>query len=180
MNNMENLYIEEIGKLFDLELNNAELREKILEFHPYEISEAIVELSEQQRLVVYKALTPEDISYAIAHLELEKVFELFEEMKPRYIVNIIQELDIDDALDIIRALPEEERAGYLKLMSKDHRERIKEMFQYEEDTAGSLMTTEYIEVDVDDTVSIAMKKMIDQAVDAETIYTIYVVDNKNK
>jgi magnesium transporter len=177
---MENLYIEEIIKLFDLGLSSSELREKIIEFHPYEISEAILELSEQQRLTLYKVLTPEDISYAIAHLELEKVFELFEEMKPRYIVNIIQELDIDDAVEIIRSLPEEERAGYLKLMDKDHRASIKEMFQYEEDTAGSIMTTEYIEVDVEDTVSIAMKKMIEQAVDAETIYTIYVVDNKNK
>jgi magnesium transporter len=177
---MENLYIEEIIKLFDLGLSSSELREKIIEFHPYEISEAILELSEQQRLTLYKVLTPEDISYAIAHLELEKVFELFEEMKPRYIVNIIQELDIDDAVEIIRSLPEEERAGYLKLMDKDHRASIKEMFQYEEDTAGSIMTTEYIEVDVEDTVSIAMKKMIEQAVDAETIYTIYVVDDKNK
>mgnify|MGYP000994945525 CR=1 FL=1 len=177
---MENLYIEEIKKLFDLELSNDVLREKILDFHPYELSEAIVELSESQRLDLYTILSAEDISYAISHLEIEKVFELFEEMKPRYIVNIIQQLDIDDAVDIMLALPEEEQAGYLKLMDKDNREEIKGMFQYKEDTAGAMMTTGYIEVDVEDTVSIAMKKMIDQAVDAETIYTIYVVDKKNK
>ena len=176
---MENLYIEEIKKLFDLELSNDVLREKILDFHPYELSEAIVELSESQRLDLYTILSAEDISYAISHLEIEKVFELFEEMKPRYIVNIIQQLDIDDAVDIMLALPEEEQAGYLKLMDKDNREEIKGMFQYKEDTAGAMMTTGYIEVDVEDTVSIAMKKMIDQAVDAETINTIYVTDSKN-
>jgi len=45
---MENLYIEEIQKLFDIELSSEVLRERILDFHPYEISEAIVELTEHQ------------------------------------------------------------------------------------------------------------------------------------
>ena len=176
---MENLYIEEIKKLFELKLDKAQLREKILEFHPYEISEAIVELTEQQRGSLYSALSPEDISYTISHLEEEEVFELFEEMKPRYIVDIIQELDIDDAVDIMLALPEEERAGYLKLMDKDHREQIKGMFKYKEDTAGAIMTTEYIEVSIHDTIEQAMKKMIAQAVDSATLNYIYVVDNKD-
>lgn len=177
---MENLYIEEIKKLFDLKLSKSVLREKILDFHPYEMSEAIVELSETQRQKLYKVLTPEDISYTISHLEIDDVFELFEEMKPRYIIDIIQGLDIDDAVDIMLALPEDERAGYLKLMDKEHREKIKNMFQYKEDTAGAIMTTAYIAVDKEDTVSEAMKKMITQAVDAETIYTIYVIDQKSK
>lgn len=177
---MENLYIEEIQKLFDLELSSEVLRERILDFHPYEISEAIVELTEHQRQILYDALNAEDISYTISHLETEDVFNLFEEMKPRYIADIIQHLDIDDAVDIMLALPEEEREKYLGLMDEEEQDKIKNMFQYKEYTAGALMTTEYIQVDVEDTVSAAMTKMITQAVDAETIYTIYVVDKKNK
>lgn len=176
---MDNLYIEEIIKLFEMDLSKSELKDKILEFHPYEISEAIVELSEEQRLRLYRVLEPSEICYSIAHLDIEEVLDLFGEMKPRYIVNIIQELDIDDAVDVMQALEEEERAAYLKLMDADHREAIKSLFHYKEDTAGSIMTTEYIEISVKDTVEKAMKKMIAQAVDAETIYIIYVVDSKN-
>lgn len=176
---MDAVYIEEIKKLFEEKLTKEELREKLLTFHPYEISEAIVELEESERIKIYRSLSPEDISYTIGHLEEEEVLELFGEMKPRYIVNIIQELDIDDAVDIMQALPDTERAGYLKLMDKDHQENIKDLLQYPEDTAGSIMTTEYIEVSIKDTVEKAMKIMIDQAIEAETIYTIYVVDSKN-
>jgi magnesium transporter len=176
---MEFLYVEEILKLFDIELSNEDLKEKILEFHPYEISEAIIELSEEQRLRLYDCLKGEDISDTIAHLDIEDVIMLFDEMKPKYIVKIIQNLDIDDAVDIMLALPEEDRSGYLKLMDKDHREEIKDMFKYQEDTAGALMTTEFIDVAIGDTVEQAMKKMIAQAVDAEMLDTIYVLNSRN-
>lgn len=176
---MDELYIEEILKLIQSGLDNDTLKEKLLEFHPYELSEALIELTEEQRLDLYALLSPSEICYAIGHLEIEDTLILFGEMKPKYIVNIIQSLDIDDAVDVVQALPQEERAAYLKLMDAEHRAEIKELFQYKEDTAGSIMTTEYVEVSVKDTVEQAMRKLISQAVEAESIHTIYVVDSKN-
>jgi len=153
---MENGFINEIKRMFEDKLEKSILREKLLEFHPYELSEAILELTEEQRLRLYRTLQPEDICYAIAHLEIDEILELFDEMKPRYIVNIIQELDMDDAVDVMQALPEEERAGYLRLMDKENKEKIQDLFKYKEDTAGSIMTTEYIEISVKDSVEKAM------------------------
>jgi magnesium transporter len=175
---MDNLYVEELKKLIALD-NHNEIKEEILSYHPYEASEAFVEFDKDERAKLYKILTAEEISGIFSYLDIEDILEFFEEMKPRYIVNIIQELDIDDAVDVMKALPDEERAGYIKLMNNDHRLEIKALLQYKEDTAGSIMTTEYIEIDVDDSVEQAMKKMIAQAVEAETIYTIYVTDSKN-
>lgn len=176
---MDELYIYELLKLFESNLSNEALKERVLEFHPYEISEAILEMTEKQRLLLYKILKPADICYAIAHLEVEDILDIFTEMKPKYIVNIIQELDMDDAVDVMQALPDEEREGYLRLMDEEHNEQIKALLQYKQDTAGSIMTTEYVEISVKDTVEKAMRKLIDQAVEAETIYTIYVVDSRN-
>lgn len=175
---MDNTYIEEILALFLLS-DNQELKTRLLEFHPYELSEAIFELSEEQRARLYKVLSPSEISSAISYMEMEDFIPLFNEMKPRYIVNIIQELDVDDSVDIMLDLPEEERAGYLKLMDEQHRTEIKSLFQYKEDTAGSIMTTQYIDIDLDDTVEIAMKKLIAQANDAETINVLYVTNEKD-
>ena len=77
-----------------------------------------------------------------------------------------------DAVDIVQSLPNNEQAGYLKLMDQEHQENIKELLQYEEDTAGAIMTTEYIEIHESDNVEKAMKKLISQAVNAEAIDTL--------
>ncbi len=175
---MDNLFIQEITDLLR-SLNEKEIRQKILEYHPYEVSEALLEMNEEERTKFFLVFEGHDISQIIGHLDIEDVLAFFEEMKPRFIVNIIQDLDIDDAVDIMLALPKEERAGYLRLMNKEQQEKIKSLFQYKEDTAGSIMTTEYIEIDINDSVEQAMKKLLEQAIDAETIYTIYITDSKN-
>lgn len=176
---MENLFIEEIKELLQQELDKDVFKEAFFKYHPFEISEALLELNETERMFVYKQIDAKEIAEAFGYLTEENAIMLFSEMKPKYIVNIIQELEMDDAVDIIDHLPEKEQAAYLKLMDPEHRESIKVLLQYEEDTAGSIMTTEFISVNIQDSVEQAMKKMIEQAVDAGTIYTIYVTDNKN-
>ena len=176
---MEQEYTEEILQLFE-DMNESSFKETLLSYHPYELSEALLMLETEKRLALYKLLTPEEISPMISYIDVDELIELFNEMIPKYIAKIIQYLDIDDAVDIMQELPEEERAGYLKLMTKEHRDEIKDLFRYKEDTAGSIMTTDYVEIDVKDTIEQAMKKLIAQAVEAETIDTIYIVDKKDK
>jgi magnesium transporter len=154
-------------------------KETILEYHPYDVSQALLQVDEEDRTFIYKLLTGKEISLIISYLEEEEALEFFDEMTPRYIVNIIQELEIDDAVDIMQALPEKERAGYLKLMTEENRDVIKDLLLYEEDTAGAIMTTQYVEIDVHDSVETAMKKLISQAVEAGSINTLYVIDAKD-
>lgn len=175
---MDNLYLNELLELIE-NSDKALIKEKILEYHPYEISEALLEYTKEQRVKLFRILTPKEIGESISFLDIDDALEVFEDMKPKYIVGIIQELDIDDAVDVMQGLEDKERVAYLKLMDEEHRANIKDLLQYEEDTAGSIMTLEYIEISVNDTVEKAMKKMLEQAVDADTIYTIYVTDRKN-
>ncbi len=176
---MNNEYVNEIIELLQTATDEV-CREQILAYHPYEVSEALVAMSEAERGRFYRLFKETDVSAIFSYIEIEDILDLFDEMKPRYIVNIIQDLDIDDAVDIMQAMDETERAAYLKLMTPDHRERIKSLFKYAEDSAGSIMTTAYIEVHQNDTVETAMKTLIRQAVDAETINTIYVTDDNDK
>lgn len=175
---MNETYIEEIVALLHNTTTDL-VREQILEYHPYEVSETLVEMSEAERATFYSVFKGKDISHIIGYLDLDDVLRFFDEMKPRYIVNIIQELDIDDAVDIMQALSDDDRAAYLKLMDPEHKEKIKSLLRYKEDTAGAIMTTEYIELSHTDTVEQAMKTLIAQAVDAETISTLYVTDDRN-
>ncbi len=175
---MDNLYIKEILNIFEIADKKA-MKAQIFDYHPYEVSEAILELTPEQRKRIYKIFSGIEISNIISFLAEEDTLRLFAEMTPKYIINIIQEFEIDDAVEIMQALPDLERAGYLKLMDKEHQNNIRELLKYKDDTAGSIMNTEFVEINEDDTVEIAMKKLINQAVDAETINTLYVVDNNN-
>jgi magnesium transporter len=175
---MENLYITEIKKILGLE-DQKIMKAQIFDYHPYEVSETLLELSLEERKRIYKIFTGTEISNIISFLDEEDTLRLFDEMTPKYIISIIQEFEIDDAVEIMQALPDEERAGYLKLMDEDHRSNIKELLKYKDDTAGSIMNTEFIEIHESDTVEKAMKKLIDQAVDAESINILYIVDDND-
>lgn len=176
---MEELYLQEIKSLFII-TDNKQLKEKMLKYHDYEVSEALLEISVKDRLRAYKIFNSEELSNFISYMDIEDAISLFDEMKPKDITDVIQELDIDDAVDLMLALPDLERAGYLKLMDEEHSSKISALFQYKEDTAGAIMTTSYIEVDVNDSVEQAMKKMITQAVEAETINVIYITNESHK
>ncbi len=173
---MGNLYVDEIKEIFKID-NKSKMKELIFDYHPYEVSETLLELSLDERKKIYKIFSGSDISNIISFLDIEDALRLFDEMTPRYIVNIIQEFKIDDAVDIVQALPDEERAGYLRLMDETHRNKIKELLKYKDDTAGSIMNTEFIEIHENDTVEKAMKKLIKQAVEVESITTLYVTDD---
>jgi len=173
---MENRYIDEIKKIFKLQ-DEKLMKEQVFAYHPYEVSEALLELSVEERKRIYKIFTGKEISNIISFLDEEDILKLFDEMTPKYIISIIQEFEIDDAVEIMQALPDEATAAYLKLMDKNHQEKIKEFLRYEDDTAGSIMNPNFINIQETDTVEIAMKKLIDQAVEAETINTLYVTDD---
>jgi len=175
---MENMYIVEIKKILE-QTDKEIIKQQIFDYHPYEVSETLLELTPDERKRIYKIFSGIELSNIISFLDEEDTLRLFDEMTPKYIVNIIQEFDIDDAIEVMQALPEEERAGYLKLMDQEHRNSIKELLKYKDDTAGSIMNTEFVEIHENDTVEKAMKKLINQAVEAESINTLYVVDDND-
>jgi magnesium transporter len=175
---MKEYYVKEIVDIIRSESSEV-IRNKLSDYHPRDIATALVEMEQSDRTKFFSVFEGKEIGDVVAYLEHDDVLRFFEDMKPRYIANIIQDLDIDDAVDLMQALPDEERVAYLKLMDQEHRETIKSLLRYPKDTAGSIMTTDYIEIDAEDTVEKAMKKLISQAVEAETISTLYVTDDKN-
>ncbi|MEC9484945.1 MAG: magnesium transporter [Candidatus Izemoplasma sp.] len=166
-------------KIHELYMAETIDTETLFEYHPYDLAQAILSLEESARDNVYEQLNAEELALIFSFLEEEYILDLFTEMPPRLIVNIIQELDIDDAVDVIEMMEPGEQTGYLRLMDEEHRSTIKQLLRYEEDTAGAIMTTAYVEISVKDSVESGMKKLLKQAVEAETINTIYITDAKN-
>ncbi|QVK20046.1 magnesium transporter [Mycoplasmatota bacterium] len=154
---------------------NIDLEEKLLEFHPFDISQAILEIDDSEKRLFF-SLNIELVSEVLANLEPDLFLEYIEDIQPKLVSNIISEMEFDDAVDILQEMDDDDQVVILSLMDSSHREKIKYLMNYKEDTAGAIMTTEYISIPVDCSVKQAMRRVISLAEDAETVNVIYILD----
>ncbi|MCK1976488.1 magnesium transporter [Jeotgalicoccus huakuii] len=156
-------------------------RELFTDLHNYEQSEIFQTLSEEEQQNLYKFLSPEEVGDFFDHLELEpdEYEDLFDQIDARYAAHIIGAMQYDNAVDILNEISREKMTTYLSLMNKDDAKEIRGLMNYEEDTAGGIMTTEIINLNTLMTVREAMKHIKEMAPDKEMIYYLFVVDQDN-
>ncbi|WP_027962934.1 magnesium transporter [Halalkalibacillus halophilus] len=174
---------DQIWEKINLAIKNDQIdhfRAHFLELHPYQQAQVLQELDSTDRKLVYTYLSPEEMAEILQHVDFEDVGPLFSEMDPRYVAQILDDMSTDDAVDILNYLEKFEVTSYLALMNKQEASEIRRLLQYEERTAGSIMTTEYIVVNQNMSIKDAMHHLRREAPDAETIYYIFVVDDDKK
>jgi magnesium transporter len=157
------------------------LLELVNELHPADIAEIMDELEPDEALVLYKVLDGHRAADVLMHLEDDSRIEFLAQLTPKEIAEqFIDNLDSDDAADMISMLPEGQKEEVLSLIDERQQARdIVELLHYEEGTAGALMAKELIRVNVNWTVSTAVKEMRKQAEQMDHIYTVYVVDDND-
>ena len=109
-------------------------------------------------------------------MEPETQVEVLEDLEPDRAADILEEMSPDDAADLVADLSETARDEILALMEKDEAEEVQELLGYPEDSAGGIMTTEYIAVPANLTAAQTIDRLRELEPDAETIYYVYVVD----
>lgn len=155
-------------------------RSDFLEMHPYDQAEFYQTQNQEFRYLIYSYLAPEEMADVTEHVEKEQVGHFIVEMTPTYAAQVLAKMATDDAVDILNDLDKNKVASYLTIMPKESAEEIKALLHYEEKTAGSIMTTEFVVVASDMTVKEAMRHLRKEAPEAETIYYIYVVDQDQR
>ena len=168
-------------KLLDDSLNRNDIdqfRKEFLTLHQYEQSEYFENTTNQNRQRIVEFLSPQEVSRFFNQLDIEgKEYEiLFDSMHAHYASEVLENMSTDNAVDILNELSNSKVASLLALMDNRVTDKIKKLLHYEEDTAGGIMTTEYISLDIGTSVKEALMLVKNQAPDAETIYVIYVVD----
>ncbi|TRM11940.1 magnesium transporter [Lentibacillus cibarius] len=153
-------------------------REKYLSMHPYDQALFFQEQQENIRQRIYTYLSPNETADFMEHIELEDIKPFITEMDPRFAAMVIGEMATDDAVDILNELEKEIVISLLTMMEKKDADEIKELLHYEEKTAGSIMTTEFVAVYQTKTVKDTMQFLKAEAPDAETIYYLYVIDEE--
>lgn len=158
-----------------------EFRKEFLAMHTYEQSEYFEDSNEEIRQRIFEVLSPEEVADFFEQLEIdEDEYEsLFDTMDAEYASKVLEDMSYDNAVDIMNQLSKQKIVSLLTLMKREDAKEIKALLHYEEDTAGGIMTTEYISLKATMPVKEAMMHVKEQAPDAETIYVIFTVnDNK--
>lgn len=168
-------------------LNNAaasdnidEFRRLFSELHPYDQAQYFFSQDHETRMKMYTYLSPEEMAELFENVEDEERETYISEMEPSYAADMLSEMYTDDAVDVLNELETDQVASYLTLMEDEASQEIRELLHYEEETAGSIMTTEFVSIREYQTVREAMGILKKEAPDAETIYYVFVVDGEKR
>ena len=156
------------------------IREVCRELHPATVAEFLESLEPAEIWRVLAALPLELRSEIFERFDLEDQSELVSGRGRAEVARLLEEMPPDDRADLVQTLDEEARDEILPLVARAEREEIRRLSSYEEGTAGSEMSTDYVFVRADTKVSEAIAKLRSQASETETIYTVYVVDDQHR
>lgn len=159
-----------------------DFRENFLEMHIYEQSQFYQTLEKKQRQLVYAYLSPKELADMFDALEEdnENIKDYLGEMRANYASEMLAQMYTDNAVDLLNTLDKKQMGKYLSLMDEKDASEIKELLHYEDETAGAIMTTEFVSIVANQTVRSAMYVLKKVAKAAETIYYTYVVDQDNQ
>ena len=161
-----------------LEGNDAELESVLKEYHASEIALLFERLSQEAKERIINILPTETASEVISEMDEEhRPGELLINLHPEKRSEIIEELDYDDATDIISQLDEDEQQEILEDLDQDDADSIRALLKYDEDTAGGIMNSEIIKVNINLDKKEALDEIIRQSEEIEEFYTVYVVDD---
>ena len=157
----------------------ADLRILLLDMEPADIAHFFEnELADKEQLMFFRLLPKELASDVFVNLDSDLQERLIKAFSDKELKEVIDDMFLDDTVDIIEEMPANVVKRILKNSTPDDRKQINELLEYPEDSAGSIMTTEYISFSPSTTIGTAFDKIRRTGVNKETIYTCYVVDRK--
>jgi len=156
------------------------LRQFLAELNDADIAACMDELSDEDELKVFRILPKDLAADVFAYLEVENQQMIITSLTDKEAAHIIDNLMADDAVDLLEEMPASVVKKLLANASPEVRNDINHLLRYPEDSAGSLMTVEYVDLKEKLTVSQAIERIRKVGVDRETINICYVLDSQRK
>ena len=155
----------------------ATLRDILITMNPSDVAGLFRGLEDNQIPLMYRLLPKELAAETFVEMEPDAQEILIQGFSDNELKEVLDELYVDDAADIVEEMPASVVKRILKHADPEMRKSINQILRYPEDSAGSIMTTEYVSLRPHMTVEEAILRIRRQGVDKETIYTCYVTDN---
>ena len=174
-------YVQEILDIIHSGLPQAELAEKLSDYHENDLADALADLTAEERRKLYAILGVEQVAEIFSYLDDAEPY--LKELPPEEAAQVVSHMDSDDAVDALDDLEEEDIEKIVHQMDKvdkDAADDVKLLLSYDEDEIGSCMTTNYIYIRKDMTIRQAMSELVKQAGENDNISTLYVVDENER
>ncbi len=167
-----------LEKVFELlsQGNFKELKVLLNESNESDVAECLDELSKEDLAVVFRLLKKDEAVDIFSYMSSDTQEKLIETLSDQEVATIVSKLYIDDAADLIDELPANLVSKVLQNASPTKRKAINEILKYPEDSAGSIMTVEYVDIKSGLTVKECFDRIRRIGLNKETVYTLYVVD----
>ena len=153
---------------------------RIEKLHPADIADIVEDLGSKERRAVFEALTEEVAADTLEEMELDDQVSIIEHMDAERASEILEEMPPDEVADILAEVDQERAREILGLMEKDDADDVERLLAYREDTAGGLMTTEFVAVPDSLTAQMCIDELRRMEPEAESVYYVYVVDEEGR
>ena len=175
---MENKNIDYEKILRDLleQKQYTKLRQEIADMNPADVAAVMDEMEDDESLRIFRILPKGIAADVFANLEIEGQQYIIQSLSDKEASSIIDNLMADDATDLLEEMPANVVKKILKNAKPETRKDINHLLRYPEDSAGSIMTVEYVDLKENMTVSDAVERIRKIALDSETVNICYVVD----
>jgi len=152
--------------------------DKITDLYPADIAEIISDLSRNESSALLESLDVKTVADTLESVEPDFQASLVETMADEKVADVLEEMAPDEAADLLAELPEDRSNDLLNLMEDEEAEDVRKLLAYPEDTAGGIMTTDYVTVRQELAAEQAISVIRETAHEVETIYYVYVVDQE--
>lgn len=174
--------MEEMKELFDefIKLMEAgeyvKLKEELNEENPANLAEFFEEIPDEKKLFVFRLLTKDMAAEVFSYMDSDTQEHIVKSITDNEVRNIVDEIFLDDAVDFLSEAPANLVTKVLRNTDESKRALINQFLNYPENSAGSIMTIEFVQFHESMTVAKAMEQLRKTGLNKETIYTCYVVD----
>lgn len=152
----------------------------LAELHPADVAQIISQARTDDKNALFSSLTDKTASEALHELEPMLAAVLIANLDTKKALGILEKMPVDEVADILGDLPQEKSAELLRLMRVRKADQVQTLLKHKDETAGGLMTTEFITFTQDLTVEQVIQKLREIAPSAETIYYLYIVNQEEK
>ncbi|MDG5786327.1 magnesium transporter [Evansella sp. AB-P1] len=152
-------------------------RDSYLELHPTDRVDLFTMLNGEKRNLVYEYLSPAEFADIFQGLDVENQKEIVLEIKESYASEMFNNMYADDVADFLSEVVDSKAENILTSMDKEEAEEVKELLSYQPETAGSIMTKEFISLSSTCRATDVINLLRNEGPDAETIYYLYVVNS---
>jgi sporulation protein YlmC with PRC-barrel domain len=152
--------------------------ERLAEMHPSDLADILEDLAPAEREVIFTSLDEEVAAETLEEVEPKLQKALLEKLGEERIADIVEEMDPAAAADLLGELPEEQSDAILEEMEPEERQEVAELLEFDEDSAAGCMTTDFVSLHLDATVTQAVEALRAFDGDPESVTEIYLIDEK--